>query len=216
MPMKIFDLAKELDMGAIDLVEALKAKGFPVRNHMTALTDEEVAQVMAEYRKSEPTPKTAKKKTAKKKAGAQKKVVKKKVVKKSGDAEETLVANAPETKKVEEPVAVEAKTSEAKTKDDSSAEGEKKTVTKKKKTIVLRKGGEPDDNEPTAGGSSAKGGLRVVSMPKKVEAPVAKAADKAEASDDSTEEKPKKNELYKEKVHRFTPCLLYTSPSPRD
>ncbi|PIP90270.1 MAG: translation initiation factor IF-2 [Bdellovibrionales bacterium CG12_big_fil_rev_8_21_14_0_65_38_15] len=208
MPMKIFDLAKELDMGAIDLVEALKAKGFPVRNHMSALTDEEVAQVMAEYRKSEPTPKTAKKKTAKKKAGAKKKVVKKKVVKKSGDAEETLAADAPEAQKFEEPTAVEAKTSEAKAEDDSSNEDKKKTVTKKKKTIVLRKGGEPEDDEPTAGGSSAKGGLRVVSMPKKVEAPVAKAASKAEVSEETTTEKPKKNELYKEKVHRFTPVFI--------
>lgn len=34
MPKKIFELAKELDMGAIDLVEKLKSDGFNVRNHM--------------------------------------------------------------------------------------------------------------------------------------------------------------------------------------
>src|SRR5690606_32116066 len=94
MPMKIFDLAKELDMGAIDLVEALKAKGFAVRNHMTALTDEEVAQVMAEYRKSEPAEKPAKK-VAKKKAGAKKKVVKKKVIKRSASDDEDSSDDSP-------------------------------------------------------------------------------------------------------------------------
>ncbi len=206
MPMKIFDLAKELDMGAIDLVEALKAKGFAVRNHMTALSDDEVAQVMAEYKKSEPEPKKAKKKTAKKKAGA-KKTVKKKVVKRSGDDEVEA-----ETAKIADPVeakeAVVAKSEEAKTDSEDEAGTKKKAVTKKKKTIVLRKGGEPDENEPTAGGSSAKGGLRVVSMPTKVEAPVAKVAAKAEVSDDSVDESSKDKELYKEKVHRFTPVFI--------
>tara|TARA_R110000868_G_scaffold127493_6_gene335224 strand:+ start:25431 stop:28181 length:2751 start_codon:yes stop_codon:yes gene_type:complete len=214
MPMKIFDLAKELDMGAIDLVEALKAKGFAVRNHMTALTDEEVAQVIAEYRKSEPAPKSAKKKVAKKKAGAKKKVVKKKVVKRSGaDEEEEVAAAAPSTSEaVEAPAAspkaekVEAKAEEAAA---ETSEDKKKTVTRKKKTVVLRKGGEPEDDEPTAGGSSAKGGLRVVSMPTKVEAAKKVQAKEETPEETADEETPsKKKELYKEKVHRFTPVFI--------
>ncbi|MBH48063.1 MAG: translation initiation factor IF-2 [Halobacteriovorax sp.] len=213
MPMKIFDLAKELDMGAIDLVEALKAKGFAVRNHMTALTDEEVAQVIAEYRKSEPAPKSAKKKVAKKKAGAKKKVVKKKVVKRSGADEEEVAAAAPSTSEPVEAPAASSKAESVEAKVEETAaeatEDKKKTVTRKKKTVVLRKGGEPEDDEPTAGGSSAKGGLRVVSMPTKVE-----AAKKVQAKEETTEEadegeKPsKKKELYKEKVHRFTPVFI--------
>ena len=212
MPMKIFDLAKELDMGAIDLVEALKAKGFAVRNHMTALTDEEVAQVIAEYRKSEPAPKSAKKKVAKKKAGAKKKVVKKKVVKRS-DSEEEAAAPAATTEAVveapESPKA-EAVVAKAEAEPAESGEDKKKTVTRKKKTVVLRKGGEPEDDEPTAGGSSAKGGLRVVSMPTKVEAPKKVAAKETSTEEAAGEEKKtaKKNELYKEKVHRFTPVFI--------
>ena len=206
MPMKIFDLAKELDMGAIDLVEALKAKGFPVRNHMTALSDDEVAQVMAEYKKPEPAAKKAKKKTAKKKAGAKKKTVKKKVVKRSGD-DDADVAKVEEPSEAKAEVAAKSEAAESDTSEETK--DKKKTVTKKKKTIVLRKGGEPEDDEPTAGGSSAKGGLRVVSMPKKVEkaAPAATAKEKV-AETDTTDTDVKDKELYKEKVHRFTPVFI--------
>ena len=40
--MKVFELAKELDMGAIELVEKLKSSGMSVRNHMVALSDDEL------------------------------------------------------------------------------------------------------------------------------------------------------------------------------
>lgn len=215
MPMKIFDLAKELDMGAIDLVEALKAKGFPVRNHMTALTDEEVAQVMAEYRKSEPQPKAAKKVT-KKKASSSKKVVKKKVVKRSStdtDEDDTDEQPAVEAPTQVEPAAVVAKSDENEAAVEASAESDeekKSVVTRKKKTVVRRKGGEADENEESAieAGLSAKnGGLRVVSMPtKKAEAPAAerKSSEQKAKSTDSDSKK----ELYKEKVHRFTPVFI--------
>lgn len=39
---KVFELAKELNISAIDLVEKLKSLGFNVRNHMVSLSDEEV------------------------------------------------------------------------------------------------------------------------------------------------------------------------------
>ncbi len=34
MPKKVFELAKEIGVGAIDLVEQLKGMGLNVRNHM--------------------------------------------------------------------------------------------------------------------------------------------------------------------------------------
>ena len=77
--MKIFELAKELDMGAIDLVEKLKTEGMSVRNHMSSLSDEELEKAREIF-----TPKVAKK-AAKKKT--KKKVVRKKVVKKAAAKE---------------------------------------------------------------------------------------------------------------------------------
>ena len=42
MPIKVFELAKEFELNALDTSEKLKAAGFhSVRNHMTALSDEE-------------------------------------------------------------------------------------------------------------------------------------------------------------------------------
>ena len=53
MPRKVFELAKELDMAPLDLVETLKAKGFAVRNHMTELSDADVSSYLAAVKKEE-------------------------------------------------------------------------------------------------------------------------------------------------------------------
>ncbi len=42
MAKKVYELANEIGVGAIDLVEKLKAMGLNVRNHMATLSDEEV------------------------------------------------------------------------------------------------------------------------------------------------------------------------------
>ena len=42
MTKKVFELAKEWDLGAIDLVEKLKSIGMDVRNHMVSLTPEQI------------------------------------------------------------------------------------------------------------------------------------------------------------------------------
>lgn len=119
--MKVFELAKELDIGAIDLVEKLKGMGLNVRNHMVKLSDEEVAQAKQafapEEEKKVAKKKVTKKKTAKKatkKKVVKKKVVKKKVVKKAADSEaetgeeeekptEVAAAKVEEVTPVEEP-----------------------------------------------------------------------------------------------------------------
>ena len=48
---KVFELAKQLDMGALDLVEKLKGQGFNVRNHMSVLSDEDVQKVLQSFAK---------------------------------------------------------------------------------------------------------------------------------------------------------------------
>ena len=122
MPKKIFELAKELDIGPLDLVESLKAKGFAVRNHMAELSDADVASYMASVKKDEEasSESTAKKKVVRKKAAAaaaktvEKKTVERKAAAPSDDAEES-----------------EKKTT-------------KKTSTVKKKATVIRR--KTDDN----------------------------------------------------------------------
>ena len=49
MAKKVYELATEIGVGAIDLVEKLKTMGFNVRNHMASLTDDEVAKAKAAY-----------------------------------------------------------------------------------------------------------------------------------------------------------------------
>ena len=83
MPKKIFELAKELDMGAIDLVEYLRGKGLAVRNHMQAISGEDADKFLGDLRKEtdgkrETIEKKSKKKTATKKV-SKKRVTKKKI-----------------------------------------------------------------------------------------------------------------------------------------
>jgi translation initiation factor IF-2 len=116
MPKKVFELAKELEMAPLDLVEALKAKGFAVRNHMTELSDSDVETYLQAVKKQE---------EVKDDATAKKKVVRKKT---------PTAAAAPK--------AAEKKTVERKAVDSSESEEKKvvkKTSTVKKKTTVIRR-----------------------------------------------------------------------------
>ena len=86
---KIFELAKDLEMRPLELVEKLKGLGLNVRSHMSVLSDEEaqkalqslreqkIQQEMEEAQQSQSKKKKAKKKTTKK---TTKKVAKKKIV----------------------------------------------------------------------------------------------------------------------------------------
>ena len=91
MPKKVFELAKELDIGPLDLVESLKAKGFAVRNHMAELSDADVQTYLASMKKDEDKGDAAsKKKVVRKKApaAAAKTVEKKTVERKAAPVEE--------------------------------------------------------------------------------------------------------------------------------
>lgn len=101
MAKKVYELANEMGMGAIDLVEKLKSMGFDVRNHMVALDDDTVDKAMAQLGPKTTKAAGTKKKVTKKKA-TKKKATKKKVVKKVAAAkeEEAPEVEVEETKEV--------------------------------------------------------------------------------------------------------------------
>lgn len=187
MPKKVFELAKELELGAVELVDKLKGMGMNVRNHMVSLSDEEVAQALENLAPKEDggiKAKTTKKKVAKKKV-AKKKVVKKKVVKKSADSEPV------------EETATESK--EDKPKVIKKVVRKKKTTTEEPKVEAKP---EIDDKKDRI--SNEVKGLEIVSRPEvKVEEKVEQA--KAEANIDSAD---KTKKVFKEKMHAFTPVFI--------
>lgn len=122
MPKKVFELAKELDIGPLDLVESLKAKGFAVRNHMAELSDADVATYMASVKKDE--------EASNETAG------KKKVVRKKAPA---AAAKTVEKKTVERKAAAPSEDAE-----ESDKKTTKKASTVKKKATVIRR--KTDDN----------------------------------------------------------------------
>lgn len=92
MPKKVFELAKELEMGAIDLVEKLKSIGLNVRNHMVMLSDEDVEKAMSALKPDSSTDTQTKKKAVVRK----KKVVRKTLIKKTTPVEEEVKLEAAE------------------------------------------------------------------------------------------------------------------------
>jgi translation initiation factor IF-2 len=132
MSKKVFELAKDLDMGPLDLVEILKSKGFQVRNHMAELADADVEKFLGALKKDKETQESQntdnKKKVVRKKAVESTKSTDKKV------ADKKVVEKKATDKKVESQ-SVELK------KDTTSAS---KTTTKKKATVIRRKN---DPNE---------------------------------------------------------------------
>ena len=177
MPKKVYELAKEMDLNSLDLVEKIKEMGISVRNHMSSLTDEDVEKVLSVH--AAPAEKTTKKKVSKKK-------VAKKTAKKT-------------TKKVAKKTTKKASTS-ATVKDEEGSEKKpvvrKKAVIRKKASSLKKESSEPstDENVETTNSavpavlasstsdkspdeieatkvtsvevSDSKSGLQIVSMPK--------------------------------------------------
>lgn len=222
MPKKIFELAKDLDMGAIELVEALKSKGFAVRNHMTVLEDADVEKVLAEFK-----PKTAEKKPAAKKV-TKKKAASKKVVKRATGTTETKKKTTKVAAKVvkadtpEEAIKTEADDSKSDVQvsaQQTTAEETAGDQDQKKKAAVIRRKIDADGSvETTESGKTGSSlmaalgeekeetrttGLRVVSRPETQKKDSAKRTDETESG-----EADEGQELYREKVHRFTPVYI--------
>ncbi len=163
MPKKVFELANELGIGAIDLVDKLKGMGLNVRNHMVVLQDEDIEKAMDALAPKKDA-KATKKKVTKKKV-AKKKVVKK-VVKKSATKTDA------DSKSTEETTQVVAKESEEK------VEAKEATEEAPKSKTVVRK--------------------------KKATKKVAKKASDA----DSGAQGETDQEVYKERMHSFTPVFV--------
>jgi translation initiation factor IF-2 len=223
MPKKIFELAKDLDMGAIELVEALKAKGFAVRNHMTVLEDSDIEKVVSDFQPKSSSSAPAKKKVAKKKAA--KKVVKRVSASEAKPAEEAESKPAPTSELKAAPSSAETPASSANDKEPAltqapKAASEKKSsgTTTRKKAVIRRKvdaDGSFETSESSGTGSTLmqalgedelaenrpRSGLRVVSRP---EAKLGSDSTAASADGDGDQEA----ELYREKVHRFTPVYI--------
>jgi translation initiation factor IF-2 len=83
MPKKVFELAAELGMGAIDLVEKVKSLGMSVKNHMATLSDDDVERIISllgeEQKKQVTSQKKAVKKVGTSTGGAAVVVAKKKI-----------------------------------------------------------------------------------------------------------------------------------------
>lgn len=234
MPRKVFELAKDLGLGPLDLVENLKSKGFAIRNHMAELSDEDVAKVMESFNKTREVDAAAE--------APKKKAVRKKVKE-----------DAPETSPQKEVVKVQ-KTQAASTKDEDKAKSEatdeaKGTVVRRKSSVIRKKSDEAhQDNEESAfeaatlraeekmtaqinekvendesvsttvekekvEAKSASTGLRVVSKAPVSEVPVKTQEPKTESAEKSTD---KSKELYREKVHRFTPVFTPSKDAPKE
>lgn len=200
MAKKVYELANEIGVGAIDLVEKLKSMGFNVRNHMASLSPEEEVQARDAYGSN-----------AKSQAPAKKTVVKKKVVKKkeapkkveaapevkAAPVEETPVPAAPET-----PFdAAIAASEDAETPDDKP-----KIVTVKRKTKAQK--AEEDKKAHEAKIEAAAEAARE-------QAAKEHAAREAQDSNPNAVnfDKPKK-EYFEEKMHSFTP--IFTPEEKKD
>ena len=204
MPKKIFELAKDLNMGPLDLVEDLKAKGFPVRNHMTALSDEDVENIVSQFKAKADESEAASKKATKKKT-AKKKVAKKttkKVVKKAAAGDKVEASEEDKPTVVRKKAVIRRKTSDKAVEETPEVVA---AVTEEiaSEEVVVEEAVAASAPEVEATKEEESSGLRVVSKPVakekvveevKVDEPVAK---KAETSD-----------VYREKVHKFTPVYI--------
>ena len=135
MPKKVFERAKDLEIGPLDLVESLKAKGFSVRNHMAELSDEDVEKFLNTLKKE-------KEEIDSQAADTKKKIVRKKV--------STSEIKATE-KKVVEKKAVEKKAVEVvdnSFREELSTESVKPTSSVKKKATVIRR--KTDERDATS------------------------------------------------------------------
>lgn len=224
MPKKVFELAKELDLAPLDLVEALKAKGFAVRNHMTELSDADVEGYLAAVKKEEEVKEdaTVKKKVVRKKAPAAetktvvKKTVERKAAEESSDGEETEKKTAKKASTVKKKATViRRKTDESDGEEVDSvqleshedAEEVAPQPTPVQEEMVAASTEVETDSEETAEPTAA-GGLRVVSKPVKKDTPNEAGVITRKAADREAHKEEKKAAAAIDRPHRFTP--IYT------
>ncbi len=238
MPRKVFELAKDLGMGPLDLVEDLKAKGFAIRNHMAELSDDDVEKIMSSFSKA-------------KDADSQSDSNKKKVVRKKAKEDSVESSNASkDTIKVPKVATAAEKKEEDKLIKESSDDN-KGAVVRKKASVIRKKSDDnfseaeesafeaatlraeekqfdrvndvnrtENDTPVETQSSERKGsGLRVVSKPqsvvatREIEDALPRETIRPLETDTISQ---KSKELYKEKVHRFTPVFTPSKDAPKE
>ncbi|MBP9673972.1 MAG: translation initiation factor IF-2 [Bacteriovoracaceae bacterium] len=200
MGKKVFELAKEMDMGAVDLVEKLKSLGFNIKNHMVLLSDEELEAVQKALAPKKEEASADKKKVVKK--------VTKKVIKKAGDKtsekEAEVLAEEKATKaekKLEKPVEInlQGEHKEASPVDASPALEEKEAVVPTPLSTIE--------------GESPLVKFKVIRKKDKEEKEAQEIAAKARALEERASGK-QGVELYREKMHTFTPIFVPEKKEP--
>ena len=169
MPKKVFELAKELGVGPLDLVEDLKSKGIMVRNHMSTLSDDDLAKIEQMRQAQESATEEKPKKTTRRKAAP-------KTATKTGGVKKRIVVRrkaSEESAKVEEPAAdtasaaatdsahTEAAPAEGRTESTAAAEDTVASATQASETTPETK----KDKIGVRDSLPPMRGLRVVSMP---------------------------------------------------
>jgi translation initiation factor IF-2 len=194
MAKKVYELATEIGVGAIDLVEKLKTMGFNVRNHMASLTDEEVAKAKAAFE------------TTQKSSSPVKKAVVRKVVKKETASEE--VAPVVEAPKEEAPAVIVQAPVVATAAPSAPVVPEKQYIDDRPKglTIVKRKTKAQKEEED-------KKALEAKEEAAAFAAAQTEAAQRSEgpapaSSYNTSRNAPAKKEYYEEKRHSFTPIFV--------
>jgi translation initiation factor IF-2 len=198
MAKKVYELANEIGVGALDLVEKLKSMGLNVRNHMASLTDEEEMRAKAAYEVPE------------KKTSQVKKAVVRKVIKKEAFQEETPIAQ----KELEVEQVVTAKVaapevaivSPAPLQVDLSSDDKPKGVTVKRKTKAQK---EEEDKRAV----EAKEEAMAVAAAHAEKAMARAFTEPPPASSYNTSAtvarvRDPKKDYYEEKRHTFTPVFV--------
>lgn len=191
MAKKVYELANEIGVGAIDLVEKLKTMGFNVRNHMASLTDEEVAKAKAAYEAPSKSASPAKKGAVVRKAAPKKEapVAEEKVESPAAEEPAQVAPAAPATT----PAAVAA-TPEA---DDSKP----KVVTVKRKTKAQK---EEEDKKAI----EAKEEAAIAAAQEKADREQQQAANESGVVHPTGKFRDPKKDYYEEKRHSFTPIFV--------
>ncbi len=198
MAKKVYELANEIGVGALDLVEKLKSMGLNVRNHMASLTDEEELRAKAAYEAPE------------KKSSPVKKAVVRKVIKKEAPPEEVPVApmemeaEPVVTAKVAAPEV--ATLTQAPPQADLSIDDRPKGVTVKRKTKAQK---EEEDKRAV----EAKEEALAVAAAQAEKAMARAASEPPPASSYNTSAtvakvRDPKKDYYEEKRHTFTPVFV--------
>ncbi len=199
MAKKVYELATEIGVGAIDLVEKLKTMGFNVRNHMASLTDEEVAKAKAAYESTQ------------KSSAPVKKAVVRKVIKKEAPLEEAApVVEAPKeelaTAVVQAPVVASAPTPAAPV---APAATEKQYIDDRPRGLmIVKRKTKAQKEEEDKKAQEAKEEAAAIAAAQSEAAALRDEGPAPASSYNTSKNTAPKKEYYEEKRHTFTPVFI--------